>query len=107
MTEDKTCGKPSVRYPELNLKCCIAYLPKDMRGHDVLGIPISGAEKPHKHMDLVALNDGTFLCYRWAYRGNGESWAWMLKGRGPMESCTQAEWEKALAEIGRRPKKEE
>lgn len=104
MAEDKTCGKPSTRYSELGLKCCIAYVPKSLRGLDVLGIPVNGAEKPHKHMDLIALKDGTLLCYRWAYRGNGESWAWMPKGRGSMKSCTREDWEKALREIGRKLK---
>ena len=105
MTEDRTCGKPSARYPELKLKCCIAYTPKRLRGFDVLGIPVRGAEVPHKHMDLIALSDGTLLCYKWAYRGNGESWA-MMRKFGGMKSCAQAEWEKALAEIGRRPRSE-
>ena len=105
MTEDRTCGKPSARYPELKLKCCIAYTPKRMRGSFVPGFKVSGAEVPHKHMDLIALNDGTLLCYKWAYRGNRESWA-MMRKYGGMKSCTQEEWEKALAEIGRRPRSE-
>jgi hypothetical protein len=107
MAEDKTCGKQSVRYPELNLKCCIAYTPKRMRGSFVPGFKVTGAESPHKHMDLIVLNDGTLLNYRWAYRGNGESWAWMPQGRGAMKACSQEDWEKALREIGRRAKKEE
>jgi hypothetical protein len=102
--EKGTCGKPSTRYPELDLKCCVAYLPKEMRGQDVLGIPIRGAESPHRHFDLIVLNDGTLLSYGW--RGKKESWGWMPKGRGAMVHCTQEEWEKALSEVGRRPKKE-
>jgi hypothetical protein len=60
---------------------------------------------PHKHMAILVLNDGTLLSYHWAWRGNGESWGIMAKGRGSVEYCTQEEYERTLREIGRKTKK--
>ena len=102
--KDKVCGKEPQKY---GLKCCVAYVPEGLRGHDVLGIPIVGAEdKHHRHLGIMALIDGTLLSYCWGGRSKKETWAMMPKGRGSMEGCTRAEWEKALAEIGRRPRSE-
>ena len=98
--KDKHCGKRSPKHPEL--ECCIAYTPESLRGFNILGIGISGAENPHWHQDYIGLKDGTLLRYAW--KGRGERWGMLPKNGYSMIPITKEEFENLLIRVGRRVK---
>ena len=91
---DKVCGKSPKRYPDK--KCCVAYVPKDMRGVPGL-LPVRGAEGPHRHLVTHKFEDGSIGVYCWGPGRRKESWAFVQNefGRG-MEQTTQEKFEQKM-----------